>query len=169
MNVGGHRITNDDLRAALANMGLGDVGIFRASGNVALEAAGATDAELTERVERGLEKALGYGVPTFLRTAEELRALAGEQPFGAEAIEGSKGKLQVDLLRERPPKRVRDAVLGHSTDQDQLAWAAGAELFWLPSGGTLETELDWKAIEALCGLATRRTKGTIEQMTKKFF
>lgn len=169
MNVGGHRISNEDLRRAFAGMGFDAVGVFRASGNVAIEAGSASNTELPKRIEEGLEKSLGYAVPTFLRTAQELRALAAEQPFDPEAIEASKGKLQVDLLRERPPKKAREAVLAHTTSQDRLAWAAGGELFWLPSGGTLESELDWKAIERLCGLATRRTKGTIEQMAKKFF
>lgn len=169
MNVGGHRITNDDLRKAISDMGFADAGVFRASGNVALEAGAATDAELIERIESGLEESLGYAVPTFLRTAEELRALASEQPFDAAEVNASKGKLQVDLLRARPAEKDRDAVLAHSSDKDRLVWAAGAELFWLPSGGTLESELDFKALEQLCGIATRRTKGTIEQMATKYF
>ena len=37
MNVGGHRITNDELRAAFARIGFEDVGVFRASGNVAFD------------------------------------------------------------------------------------------------------------------------------------
>ena len=95
--------------------------------------------------------------------------MAAEEPFDAEAVDAAKGKLQVDLLRERPPKKARDSVLEHSTDHDRLAWGDGAHLYWLPSGGTLESELDVKAIEKLCGVATRRTKGTIEQMAAKFF
>lgn len=169
MNVGGHRITNDDLRAAFAGMGFADAGVFRASGNVAIEAGDAGDAELAERIEEGLEKSLGYAVPTFLRAAEEIRALALQAPFEPADLEASKGKLQVDLLSARPAKKDHDAVLAHSTDQDRLAWATGAELFWLPSGGTLESGLDFKALEKLCGVATRRTKGTIDQMAAKFF
>ena len=169
MNVGGHRISNEDPRRAFAGMGFDAVGVFRASGNVAVEAGSATHAELTDKIEKGLEETLGYAVPTFLRTADELRALAAEQPFDDAAIAAAKGKLQVDLLRGRPAKRNRDIVLAQSTDHDQLAWAAGAELFWLPSGGTLESELDWNAIDQLCGLSTRRTKGTIDQMAAKFF
>jgi uncharacterized protein (DUF1697 family) len=169
MNVGGHRITNDDLRAAFAAIGFEDVGVFRASGNVAFDGGDATDAQMTERIEQGLEAELGYAVPTFVRTGEELRAMAAEEPFPPDAVEAAKGKLQVDLLRRRPAKKDREATIALATDSDQLAFGDGAHLYWLPSGGTLESELDLKAIEKLCGLATRRTKGTIEQMAKKFF
>jgi uncharacterized protein (DUF1697 family) len=169
MNVGGHRITNDELRATFAAIGFADVGVFRASGNVAFDAGNATDAEVTEQIEQGLEAELGYAVPTFVRTADELRAMAAEEPFPPEALDAAKGKLQVDLLRGRPGKKDRDAVLALATEADGLAFGAGAHLYWLPSGGTLESELDFKEIEKRCGLATRRTKGTIEQIAKKFF
>ncbi len=58
-------------------------------------------------------------------------------------------------------------MLGLATDGDLLAFGE-AELFWLPSGGTLESALDLKAIEKLLGLATMRTKGTIDQLHAKF-
>lgn len=169
MNVGGHRITNDDLRAAFARIGFDDVGVFRASGNVAFAGGVAGHAEMTRRIEQGLEAELGYAVPTFVRTGAEMRAIAAEEPFSADVIDAAKGKLQVDLLRERPPKQDREAVLALATEADQLAFGDGAHLYWLPSGGTLESELDLKAIERRCGVATRRTKGTVEQIAKKFF
>ncbi len=169
MNVGGHRITNDDLRAAFAAIGYGDVGVFRASGNVAFDAGGATDAEATERIERGLEAELGYAVPTFVRTAAELRELAAEQPFQAAALEASKGKLQVLFLRKRPRESDRNAALALAGDADQLAFGAGAELYWLPGGGTQESTLDLKSLDGLVGASTQRTKGTVEQISAKFF
>ena len=43
----------------------------------------------------------------------------------------------------------------------------GRELYWLPSGGLLESGLDLKAIEKLLGTDTRRTMGTIEQIALK--
>jgi uncharacterized protein (DUF1697 family) len=43
----------------------------------------------------------------------------------------------------------------------------GRELYWLPSGGLLESDLDLKAIEKLLGADTRRTMGTIEQIAAK--
>ena len=171
MNVGGHRITNDDLRATFAAIGYADVGVFRASGNVAFHAGDASDAEATERIERGLESELGYAVPTFVRGAQEVLALAAEEPFPPTDIEAAKGKLQVGILRATPAKADRDAVLALADGvDDALTFSTtGAELHWLPNGGTLESELDFKAIERLVGVGTYRTKGTLEQIAKKFF
>jgi hypothetical protein len=54
-----------------------------------------------------------------------------------------------------------------ATDEDRLA-IAGSELYWLPSGGLLESSLDLKAIEAALGPDTRRTMGTIEHIAAKY-
>jgi len=160
MNVGGHRITNDDLRAAFARIGFEDVGVFRASGNVAFDG----DDDAVERIEAGLEAELGYAVPTFVRTAKEMHALAAADPF-----DGAEGKVQVVLMNKRPPKKRREDALARSTETDRLAWGPGAELFWLPTGGLMESELGMDGLSDLVGVATTRTKGTIEQITKKFF
>ena len=48
----------------------------------------------------------------FLRTAEELEAIAAEQPFPAELVERSKGKLQVALLPSKPSAGARKRVAG---------------------------------------------------------
>jgi len=41
------------------------------------------------------------------------------------------------------------------------------ELYWLPSGGILDSGLDMKRIEGLLGAMTMRTKGTLEQIAAK--
>ena len=160
MNVGGHRITNDDLRAAFARIGFEDVGVFRASGNVAFD--GSDDA--ADRIEAGLEAELGYAVPTFVRTAAEMHALAAADPF-----DGAEGKVQVVLLAKRPAKKGREQALARATETDRLAWGPGAELFWLPAGGLMESDLGMDGLADLVGTCTTRTKGTVEQITKKFF
>ena len=59
-------------------------------------------------------------------------------------------------------------MLRLATDADALAFGE-RELYWLPSGGTQESELDLKAIGKELGLTTMRTKGTVDQMAAKFF
>lgn len=169
MNVGGHRITNDELRAEFEALGFSEVGLFRASGNVAFEAGDEGEAALNARIEDRLESALGYGVATFLRSDEEMRALAGQAPFDPAAIESSKGKLQVIFLSARPAKAARSEVSALASDGDRLEFSAGRELFWLPAGGTLESGLDLKLIDSLLGTSTHRTTGTVDQMAAKFF
>jgi uncharacterized protein (DUF1697 family) len=168
INVGGHRITNGELRAACETVGLSEVGTFRASGNVIFEGSDAAADELSERIEQGLSRTLGYEVPVFLRSANEVEAIARHQPFPAELVDSSEGKLQVSLLPSKPPAAVRKRVLAMANDQDRLEFR-DRELYWLPSGPMMDTTLDLDAIEAAVGPSTRRTKGTLEQIAAKFF
>jgi uncharacterized protein (DUF1697 family) len=169
MNVGvHHRVTNDELRSMFSAMGFSEVKTFRASGNVAFTADPRPPEEMTLVIEDALAQSLGYAVPTFLRAAEEMREIAAMRPFDAEIIEASKGKLQVSILASEPTAQVRAEVLALSDERDRLAFGE-RELYWLPSGGTVETALDLASIERTLGQTTRRTKGTIEQMATKHF
>ena len=166
MNLGNRRIKNDELRAEFEALGFEDVATFRASGNVIFGAAKKSESALTKTIEHGLGDALGYEVPVFLRSCKEVAAIAAQGPFDAKAVAASKGKLQVTMLAEKPTAAARKRVLALATDEDSLAIEA-RELFWLPSGGTLESELDHKAIAKALGQGTQRTMGTIEQIASK--
>jgi uncharacterized protein (DUF1697 family) len=169
MNVGvHHRLTNDELRSMFSAMGFIEVKTFRASGNVAFTAELRPLAEMTLGIEDALEQSLGYAVPTFLRTAEEMREIAAARPFEPEIVEASRGKLQISILASEPTAQMRTEVLALADERDRLAFGE-RELYWLPSGGTVETALDLAAIERTLGQTTRRTKGTIEQMAAKHF
>jgi uncharacterized protein (DUF1697 family) len=168
MNVGGHRLTNEELRGHFAAMGFAEVASFRASGNVIFAApAGAPD-DVAARIEQGLAEALGYEVPTFIRSSAQMRTIAASQPFTADRLAASAGKLQVALLAAPPPRDAREAVLALGGDSDALAFGE-CELYWLPSGGLLDSPLDLKAVAALLGVITIRTKNTIEQIAAKHF
>lgn len=168
MNLGNRRIKNPELKAEFDSLGLLDVATFRASGNVVFGVQGReARAKLTARVEAGLRDGLGYDVPVYLRSAEEVTVIAAREPFAAKAITASKGKLQVTMLLKEPTAAARRTVLALATEQDLLA-LEGSELFWLPSGGTLESELDQKAIVKALGPGTQRTMGTVEQIAAKY-
>jgi len=167
MNLGGRRITNDDLRAHFEALGCDGVSTFRASGNVIFEKDQAA-AKLTPHLEAGLADALGYEVPVFLRSARDLLAIAAREPFDAQLVDGSKGKVQVALLVKKPPAAAARKALAMSTDADRLA-IEGRELYWLPEGGISDSELDLRAIGAALGMTTIRTKGTIDQIAAKHF
>jgi uncharacterized protein (DUF1697 family) len=165
VNVGrNHRVSSDELRGIFEGLGTDEVATFRTSGNVVFEAP----RDMTAQIEQALERVLGYDVGVYLRTARELEEIVAYQPFKPAQVEASKGKLQVSMLSEKPTAATRKKVLALATDQDLLDFGK-RELYWLPSGGTLESSLDRKAIDALLGPTTMRTKGTVEQLTAKFF
>jgi uncharacterized protein (DUF1697 family) len=167
INVGARRASREDLRASLEAAGFRDVATFRASGNLIFDADRESAAALTKRIDEALTESLDYEVHSFLRTAAQVRAIAAFDPFPPEAVEASGGKLQVALLEKPPAKRVREQVLSMATDADPLA-IHGRELYWLPSGGTMQTDLNLRAIDKLVGENTRRTKGMIEEIVAKF-
>jgi uncharacterized protein (DUF1697 family) len=167
MNLGGRRITNDDLRAAFEGLDLTGVATFRASGNVVFDGPDGVDgADVSTKIEAGLADALGYEVLVFLRSSKQVAAIAAREPFDARQVDASAGKLQVALLPDAPGKLVRKEALGMATDEDRLA-IEGSELFWLPSGGISESDLDLETLESELGPWTMRTMGTIEQIAAR--
>jgi uncharacterized protein (DUF1697 family) len=165
VNLGrNRRVSGAELCAIFEELGLEDVASFRTSGNLVFEAP----RDMTAQIEKALESKLGYDVGVFLRTAEELQEIASHEPFKPAQVNASKGKLQVSILSEKPSLAKRKQVLALATDKDLLAFGK-RELYWLPSGGTMEAELDRKAIDGLLGPTTMRTKGTVEQLAAKFF
>ena len=164
INVGGRKATGDQLRAPFEELGLEDVATFRASGNVVFSAPRKVDAA---QIERGLKKSLGYEVATFVRTAAEIRAIAGHEPFDAPRVKATKGKLQVALLPGKPTAQARKKMLGLQSEDDLFA-IRGRELYWLPSGGLMQSAVGMGGITAVLGSNTVRTKGTIDQIASKY-
>jgi uncharacterized protein (DUF1697 family) len=168
MNLGGRRITNRDLAAAVAEAGFEEVETFRASGNVIFGASRGTEAAIARQLEAGLAESLGYDVPVFLRSGEEVGAIASRRPFSPAELGASQGKLQVVLLQRRPGAAARREALSLGSEEDRLA-IEGRELFWLPSGGMSDSDLDLRALAAALGPTTIRTMGTIELVASKYF
>ena len=167
INVGGRRASRDQLTTCLEALGFENVTTFRASGNLIFDAPRLSEAALTRRLDDALTESLGYDVRSFVRTAAQVRAIAAHTPFPRQVVDASGGKLQVALLRKPPPKRARDEVLSMATDADRLT-LKGSELYWLPSGGQMQTDLNLRAIDNLVGENTRRTKRMIEEIAAKF-
>lgn len=165
MNLGKRRIKNEELIACFVDLGFAEVGAFLASGNIAFTAGGRR-ATVTKQLERGLKEALDYEVPTFLRTAAEVQALAQAEPFAASSAK--RGKLQVCLLKAPPKGDVSREVAAFASDADWLRLVDG-DLFWWPEGGLSTSELDLRGLERLLGPMTIRTHNTVARMAKRFF
>jgi uncharacterized protein (DUF1697 family) len=165
VNLGrNRRVTSAQLKSLFEEVGAEDVATFRTSGNVVFEAS----RDMVRELERHLENALGHEMVIFLRTASEVKEIAARTPFRAKDVDKSKGKLQVSLLEKKPTAATQKKALALATDRDRLTFGK-RELYWLPSGGTMETELDRKALDKLIGPMTMRTKGTVEQLVAKYF
>jgi uncharacterized protein (DUF1697 family) len=165
VNLGkNRRVTGAQLKTLFEEAGAEEVATFRTSGNVVFEAP----RDMGSALEKHLERALGHEVVIFLRSAKDVKAIAAHEPFSPKDVAASKGKVQVALLGKKPTAAKEKKALALATDQDLLVFGK-RELYWLPSGGTMESELDRKALDDLLGPSTMRTKGTVEQLAAKFF
>lgn len=169
VNLGSRRrVKGEDLRLCFEGLGFEEVATFRTSGNVVFASPKReAEDELVTRIEAGLGKRLGFDVTVFLRSCAEVAAIASRQPFDQKLVAGSKGKLQVAFYAKKPSAKAKTAVLELASDEDRLA-LEGRELYWLPSAGISESDLDWRPIDAALGQGTMRTMGTVEQIAAKY-
>lgn len=87
INVGGHQVKMDRLRALFGELGHASVRTYIQTGNVFFEArADADRAALTEAAEAHLRAALGFEVPVCLRTIEEVERTLARDPFKGETV-----------------------------------------------------------------------------------
>ena len=166
VNLGrNRRVTSAELREIFEGVGAEEVATFRTSGNVVFEAP----RDMAAKIEKALEKHARLRRRRVHPDREGARGDSRERSRSSRPRwRRRQGKLQVSMLSAKPSAAKRKQVLALATDDDPLAFGK-RELFWLPSGGTLESTLDRKAIDKLLGPTTMRTKGTVEQLRAKFF
>jgi len=71
----------EQLRSLFMELGLSNVRSYINSGNIFFDTESADREKLTMAIEQHLSRALGYKVPTFLRTIHELQAAISQDPF----------------------------------------------------------------------------------------
>ncbi|HSW75148.1 MAG TPA: DUF1697 domain-containing protein [Candidatus Saccharimonadales bacterium] len=81
INVGGHSIKMEQLRNLFTELGFSNVKSYINSGNIFFDADNIDREKLTTLIEQHLYEALGYKVPTFLRTVSELQSIVSQDPF----------------------------------------------------------------------------------------
>ncbi len=167
-NVSRRRVSQDKLRTAFERMGFREVDVYGGSGNVIFTTEPARVVPTAMSIGRRSEPVLGSGVVAFLRTASEVRAIAALEPFDADALAASEGKIEVVILAARPSQQVCAAVLATTTTDDRLVFE-DRELYWLPRASPANSALDRDLIARLVGPMTFRTKRTVEQIALRLF
>ena len=167
INVGGHTVTMDTLRALFQKQGLENVETFIASGNVVFESSARDLAGLERKLERQLHAALGYGVRTFIRSAHEVAVIATQPPFPAARIRGVAG-YYVGFLTAPPPAPAAKTLLAMRSPNDDLQ-VRGREVYWLSKAGISGSKLSYTVFErTLGGPATFRGVNTITRLVAKY-
>jgi uncharacterized protein (DUF1697 family) len=165
INVGGHTVKMEQLRRLFEELGFSDVETFIASGNVIFTARAAEPSAIERKIERHLEAALGYAVATFVRTVDEVSAIAGREVF-ASARDGSGKVTEYVILLARPlPPDGREQVLSFKTDADDFA-IDGREIYWRRAGSMLESPFAKAAIKDV-GAGTMRNRNTLVRLAAR--
>jgi len=136
INVGGHRVTMDRLRAECEAFGLRNVSTFIASGNVIFESV-ARPATLERDLAATLSDRLGFPVTVFVRTAAAVVAVAAREPFDEMA---GGDRQYVGFLREAPSALAVTATQALSNAQDTLT-IVGSEVHWRIHGGFADSSI----------------------------
>jgi len=158
MNLGKRRITNEELIAVFTDAGHHEVSAYQASGNVILGADETADAA---RISHVLATSLGYEVPVFVRTVNELDVIASTSPVkGMVGAEG--GKPQVVFLGQES-----DVDLPTVFPDGHVVHLIGMELHWLPPTGLNELGHLQKQMDIAFGPTTTRTLGTVERLANR--
>jgi uncharacterized protein (DUF1697 family) len=87
INIGGHRVKMERLRALFGELGFSNVSSYIQTGNVFFATTETDRQVLCTRIEEHLHQALGYEVPVLLRTVPELEQALHPNPY--ETIEGT--------------------------------------------------------------------------------
>lgn len=167
INVGGHVVTMERLRALFEEAGCQQVETFIASGNVIFNTSARNLAALEAKLEKHLEKALGYEVKTFVRTVPEVVALAGYAAFSPE--EAAKAHtISVGFLAQPLGKEAIGAVNALQSPEDAFHHQ-GRELHWLTRISQADSKLSNAKFEkALKGNVTFRNLNTVVRLAAKY-
>ena len=166
INVGGHVVKMTALRELFEALGFREVTTVIASGNVLFSAPSADAPALERRIERHLERALGYEVATFLRSPEELAAIVAHEPFPHATPVAAGHALSVAFLKAPLTAPTRSALLELRTPTDEFH-IHRREAYWLCHGRTSDSKVSGGRLEkAAGGPATVRNITTVRKLAE---
>lgn len=129
INVGRGRVVKMEwLRGQFADLGFSRVETFIASGNVIFDSRARNAATLERKIGERLRQALGYDVVVFIRTPDELQAIAAFTPFPVDEPAPPRPDTVI-FLAEPPDAATADGVLALRTATDEYR-IRGREIYW---------------------------------------
>lgn len=168
INVGGHRLKMDRLRALFAEAGFTNVSTFIASGNVIFDAPTDDEPQVVARIQAHLKAQLGYEVATYLRTLPELQEILARRPFAPHLLDEPGNGLYVTFLSDVPPKEAASLLASLQTPDDFFA-IEGREMYWLRRGRLSDSTVSLKELATVPGEAgTMRNVTTLRKLIAKY-
>jgi uncharacterized protein (DUF1697 family) len=167
INVGGHVVKMDQLRRLFEKAGFAGAETFIASGNVIFDTGAKHSAGVEKKIEMVLRGALGYDVPTFLRTDAEIAGVAAHPPFPPLKMHEARA-LNIGFLKAPLNAAATRALMAFTSDIDDFH-THRREIYWLCRTGQSDSNFSnvklEKAIGALC---TFRSISTVTKLATKY-
>ncbi|MBQ0900441.1 DUF1697 domain-containing protein [Micromonospora sp. U21] len=167
VNVGSTRLAMADLRRLVTDLGHDDAKTYLQSGNVVFGSSVRDAGRLSAGIERALADELGLTVPVLVRSARELAAVAGGNPYAER--EDDPTRLLVAFLATAPKRSTVDALTVPGGENVAFTVTGREVYLHYPDGGYgrstftnayLEKKLavaattrNWKSVRALAELA----------------
>ena len=166
VNVGGRIVKMEELRALFSEAGMAEVETFIASGNVIFSSTAKATAALEQKLEAHLKKALGFDVPTLIRTTTEVAEAAARSPYTDAEVEAA-GTFVAAFLRAPLDAAGKKGLAGLATDVDRFV-LHGREVYWLARTKQSETKLTIVKFERAVGCAaTMRAMTSLRKLAAK--
>ena len=143
INLGKRRPPMSRLKELFEELGFAEVETFIASGNVLFSTKAADTNRLESRIAKHLESALGYGVDTFLRLADEIIRIGRAKIFSEEGRAGI--TVHVGFLQQELPAEIARKLGQIRTAEDEIR-VHGREYYWLCRVRTPDSQV-WKLPE----------------------
>jgi uncharacterized protein (DUF1697 family) len=167
INVGGRVVKMDRLRKIFESLGFSNVETFIASGNVIFDSPSKNAAALEAKIEKELQRVLGYEVSTFIRTGDELIDIANYEAFPQSDLAKARS-FNVVFLGKTLDKEAEAGLLALRTEIDDLH-LHGREIYWLCRKKQSESMISNVVFSKAVGLpATVRGVRTVKNMTGKY-
>jgi uncharacterized protein (DUF1697 family) len=167
VNVGGRTVTMAGLVKIVQGLGLERVETFLASGNIVFWTPAMPRRDLERRLETALGTALGYGVPVFVRTLDEISAISRYEAFAPERVAEALAYNVAFLsspLEASGIARIRELT----TDIDAFH-VHGTEVYWLCRLRQSQSRFNNNVLERALGRrATIRGMSTIRRLVDRY-
>jgi uncharacterized protein (DUF1697 family) len=168
INVGGHLVKMDHLRSLFEELGFKNVETFIASGNVIFDTKTTNVKSLEAKIEKHLEKSLGYEVRTFLRSVDDLVRISTYKPFDEAELGADGNTLFVCFLPDQPTKEATKNLLSRATAIDSFH-VDEREVYWLYRRNNGESKFYGPPLEKCLSLPTTvRNVNTVRRLAKKY-
>ena len=165
INVGGHTVKMDRLRALFEELGFRNVETFIASGNVLFDAPARPVAGIERKIEAHLLEALGYEVETFVRPLSALAGVLASHPFVTATEDGH--QLYIGFVHGPISDENSKRLAAINTTID-FFHTGECEIYWLCHRNMSETLVTMKSLEKAIGMpATFRNVNTVRRLSAR--